>query len=94
MPTTRGLHEALECLGKHTATTKIQINLYTQKEMRTTTLHKQKPLFRIKDTPLSGESVKREMMEALEAVLDAYEGSDSLIMMQCRAALDRARRNR
>jgi hypothetical protein len=34
------------------------------------------------------------MMEALEAVLDAYEGSDSLIMMQCRSALDRARRNR
>jgi hypothetical protein len=84
----------LECLGKHTATTKIQINLYTQEKMRTTTLHKQKPLFRFKDTHLSRESVKREMMEALEAVLDAYEGSDSLIMMQCRSALDRARRNR
>ena len=56
-------------------------------------MHKQEPLFRYKDSPLSGESVKREMMEALEAVLDCYGDSDSLIMMQCRAALDRARRN-
>jgi len=61
--------------------------------MRTFTLHKQKPVFRIKDTHLSGESVKRELMEALEAVLDCYGDSDSLIMMQCKAALDRARRN-
>jgi len=56
-------------------------------------MHKQKPLFRIKNTHLSGESVKREMMEALEAVLDCYGDSDSLIMLQCKAALDRARRN-
>jgi len=61
--------------------------------MRTFTLHKQKPVFRIKETYLSGESVKRELMEALEAVLDCYGDSDSLLMMQCRAALDRARRN-
>lgn len=61
--------------------------------MRTFTLHKQKPLFRIKNTHLSGESVKREMMEALEAVLDAYGEGDTLLMMQCKAALDRARRN-
>jgi hypothetical protein len=60
--------------------------------MRTHILHKQKPLFRFKDSPLSGESVKKEMMEALEAVLDAYGDSDTLIMMQCRAALNRARR--
>lgn len=56
-------------------------------------MHKQKPVFRFKDSPMSGLAVKREMMEALEAVLDAYGDSDSLIMMQCRAALDRARRN-
>ena len=61
--------------------------------MRTFTLHKQKPLFRYKDSPLSGESVKRELMEALEAVLDAYGDGDTLLMMQCRAALERARRN-
>jgi hypothetical protein len=62
--------------------------------MRTFTLHKQKPVFRIKNTHLSGESVKREMMEALEAVLDAYGDSDSLLMMQCRRALDNARRSK
>jgi hypothetical protein len=61
--------------------------------MRTFTLHKQKPVFRIKNTHLSGESVKRELMEALEAVLDAYGEGDTLLMMQCRAALDRARKN-
>jgi hypothetical protein len=61
--------------------------------MRTYMMHKQKPLFRFKDSPLSGESVKREMMEALEAVLDAYGDGDTLLMMQCRRALDNARRN-
>jgi hypothetical protein len=61
--------------------------------MRTYTMQKQKPLFRIKNTHLSGESVKRELMEALEAVLDCYGDADTLLMMQCRAALARARRN-
>ena len=56
-------------------------------------MHKQKPLFRYKDSPLSGQAVKRELMEALEAVLDAYGEGDTLLMMQCKAALDRARRN-
>jgi hypothetical protein len=60
--------------------------------MRANTLHKQKPLFRFKDSPLSGESSKREMMEALEAILDAYGDGDTLLMMQCRTALNRARR--
>jgi hypothetical protein len=62
--------------------------------MRTFTMHKQKPLFRYKDSPLSGESTKREMMDALEAVLDAYGDGDTLLMMQCRRALDNARRNK
>jgi|LakMenEpi03Aug12_release.lakeMendotaPanAssembly.Ray.scaffolds.fasta_scaffold1484076_2 hypothetical protein len=35
-----------------------------------------------------------EMMEALEAVLDCYGDSDSLLMMQCRRALDNARRGK
>jgi hypothetical protein len=60
--------------------------------MRTTTLHKQKPLFRFKDSPLSGESVKQELVEALEAVLDCYGDSDTLLMAQCKAALASARR--
>jgi len=62
--------------------------------MRTYTMHKQKPLFRFKDSQLSGESTKREMMDALEAVLDAYGDGDTLLMMQCKAALDRARRGK
>jgi hypothetical protein len=61
--------------------------------MRTNTLHKQKPLFRFKDSPLSGEAVKRDMMDALEAVLDCYGDSDSILMMQCKAALAKARRS-
>ena len=61
--------------------------------MRTYTLHKQKPLFRFKESPYSDESVKQELIEAVEAVLDCYGDSDTLIMMQCRRALDRARRN-
>lgn len=42
---------------------------------------------------MSGESVKREMMEALESVLDAYGDGDTLLMMQCKAALANARRS-
>jgi hypothetical protein len=53
----------------------------------------QKPLFRFKNSPYSGEAIRQEMMEALEAVIDCYGNSDSLIMAQCKRALDRARRN-
>jgi len=60
--------------------------------MRTHAMHKQEPLFRFKDSPLSGESVKKEMMEVLEAVLDAYGDGETLLMMRCRAALNRARK--
>lgn len=61
--------------------------------MRTYTMHKQKLLFRFKDSPYSDESIKQELIEAIEAVLDCYGDSDTIIMMQCRRALDRARRN-
>jgi hypothetical protein len=61
--------------------------------MRTNTLHQQKPLFRFKDSPMSGEESKREMMDALEAVLDCYGDSDTLLMMQCKSALSKARRS-
>lgn len=40
---------------------------------------------------MSGEAVKRELVDALEAILDCYGDSDTLLMMQCRAALNRAR---
>jgi hypothetical protein len=66
---------------------------YTPTEkMRTHILHKHPPLFRIKNTHLSGESIKRELVEALEAVLDCYGDSDTLLMAQCKAALASARR--
>jgi len=42
---------------------------------------------------MSGESVKRDMMDALEAVLDCYGDSDSILIMQCKAALAKARRS-
>lgn len=51
-----------------------------------------KPLFRFKNSPYSGESIRQEMIEALEAVIDCYGNSSSLIIAQCRRALDRARR--
>jgi len=41
---------------------------------------------------MSGESVKQELVEALEAVLDCYGDSDTLLMAQCKAALASARR--
>jgi hypothetical protein len=53
----------------------------------------QKPLFRFKNSPYSGEAIRQEMIEALEAVIDCYGNSDSLIMAQCKRALDRARRS-
>jgi hypothetical protein len=56
-------------------------------------MNTQKPLFRFKDSPYSGELIRQEMIEALEAVIDCYGNSDSLIMAQCKRALDRARRN-
>jgi hypothetical protein len=56
-------------------------------------MNTQKPLFRFKESPYSGEAIRQEMMEALEAVIDCYGNSDSLIMAQCRRALDNARRN-
>ena len=61
--------------------------------MRTFTTHKQKPAFRIKETYLSNKSIKQKLIEALETVLDAYGEGDTLLMMQCKHALDRARRN-
>jgi hypothetical protein len=53
----------------------------------------QKPLFRFKNSPYSGEAIRQEMIEALEAVIDCYGNSDSLIVAQCKRALDRARRS-
>jgi hypothetical protein len=42
---------------------------------------------------MSGGAVKRELVDALEAILDCYGDSDTLLMMQCKAALAKARRS-
>lgn len=57
--------------------------------MRTHTLHKQKP-FRVKDTYLA-DPVRREIVDALQAVVDTFGDSDSLLALQCRSALLKAR---
>jgi len=59
--------------------------------MRTHALYKQKPLFRIKDSHLSCDHITREMMNALQAVIDSFGDSESLLAMQCRAALNKAK---
>jgi hypothetical protein len=69
---------------------KNQIHGLPYQKMRTHTMHKQKPVFKFEGGRAS-HSLKREMMEALQAVIDAYGDSDTLLMMQCRRALDRAK---
>jgi len=53
-------------------------------------MHKQKPVLKF-EGGRPNYSLKREMMDALQAVIDAYGDSDSLLIMQCRRALDRAK---
>ena len=53
------------------------------------TLHKQKP-FRVKDTYLA-DPVRREIVDALQAVVDTFGDSDSLLALQCRSALQKAK---
>jgi len=60
--------------------------------MRTLNIHKQKPVFRIRETYVS-DPVKSEMIQALQAVVDSFGDSDSILAMQCKAALNKAKRN-
>lgn len=57
--------------------------------MRTHTLHTQKS-FRVKDTYLA-DPVRREIVDALQAVVDTFGDSDSLLALQCKSALLKAR---
>jgi hypothetical protein len=59
--------------------------------MRTFMIHKQPPIFRVKDTPVSIRETKREIIDALQAVCDAYRGTDSFLLLQCQSALKKAR---
>ena len=97
MPSTRSLYPTLANLFQVTRDAKVQINrlprqkdhLYQIREMRTHTLHKQKP-FRVKDTYLA-DPVRREIVDALQAVVDTFGDSDSLLALQCRSALLKAK---
>jgi hypothetical protein len=57
--------------------------------MRTT----HKPLFRSKRTYL-GDPIKLEMIQALQAVVDSFGDSESLLALQCRAALQKGRESK
>lgn len=54
-------------------------------------IHKQPPIFRVKDTPFSTRETKREVIDALQSVCDAYRGTDSFLLLQCQSALKKAK---
>jgi hypothetical protein len=58
--------------------------------MRTFTIHRQKP-FRAKETIAGKPDAQREVIQALQAVCDAYRGTDSFLLLQCQSALKKAK---
>ena len=52
-----------------------------------------KPLFRSKRTYL-GDPIKLEMIQALQAVVDSFGDSESLLALQCRAALQKGKESK
>jgi hypothetical protein len=58
--------------------------------MRTYAIHKQKP-FRVRETYLTNPSFTK-CVQALQAVVDAYGSTDSLLAAQCRDALKEAKK--
>ncbi len=97
MPPTRSIHPPLANLFQVNRDAKVSVNrlprqkdnFYQIREMRTHTLHKQKP-FRVKDTYLA-DPIRREIVDALQAVVDTFRDSDSLLALQCRSALLKAK---
>ena len=55
--------------------------------MRTFLIHKQRPVVRYQ----TRDEAKRDVVEALQAVVDAFRETDSLLLAQCKAALEKAR---
>ncbi len=55
--------------------------------MRTYMLHKQKPVVRYQ----TRDEDKRDVIDALQAVVDAFRETDSLLLAQCKSALEKAR---
>ena len=58
--------------------------------MRTYMIHKQKP-FRVRETYMANPAFTK-CVQALQAVVDAYGASDSLLAAQCRDALKEAKK--
>jgi hypothetical protein len=55
-------------------------------------IHKQKP-FRVRETYLANPSFTK-CVQALQAVVDSYGSSDSLLAAQCKDALKEARKSK
>ena len=55
--------------------------------MRTHMIHKQKPMVRYQ----TRDEAKRDVVEALQAVVDTFRETDSLLLAQCKAALEKAK---
>ena len=55
--------------------------------MRTYLIHKQRPVVRYQ----TREEAVQEVVDALQAVVDAFRETDSLLLAQCKAALEKAK---
>lgn len=51
-------------------------------------MHKQKPMVRYQNR----DEAKQEVVDALQAVIDAFRETDSLLLAQCKAALEKAKK--
>ncbi len=56
-------------------------------KVRTYLMHKQKPMVRYQ----TRDEDKSDVVEALQAVVDTFRETDSLLLAQCRAALEKAK---
>lgn len=55
--------------------------------MRTYLIHTQRPVVRYQ----TRDEAKRDVVEALQAVVDAFRETNSLLLEQCKAALEKAK---
>lgn len=55
--------------------------------MRTFLIHKQRPVVRYQ----TRDEAKQQVVDALQAVVDTFRDTDSLLLAQCKAALEKAK---
>lgn len=55
--------------------------------MRTYLIHKQRPVVKYQ----TRDEAKRDVIDALQAVVDAFRETNSLLLEQCKAALEKAK---